>query len=84
MCVCVCAASCSSLYKDHQNICSMFCKDSPHVTVSFHTIHNAIVGSPDSRRGTIMFLHGAPTQSFSYRTVMAQVSLTDHALYTLV
>ncbi|KAF7019123.1 hypothetical protein CFC21_032329 [Triticum aestivum] len=31
-------------------------------------------GSPDSRRGTIMFLHGAPTQSFSYRTVMAQMA----------
>ena len=36
-----------------------------------------IVGSPDARRGTIVFLHGAPTQSFSYRVVMAQVSLIE-------
>ncbi|XP_074312671.1 uncharacterized protein LOC141648104 isoform X2 [Silene latifolia] len=31
-------------------------------------------GSPDSRRGTIVFLHGAPTQSYSYRNVMSQMS----------
>ncbi|WCJ40515.1 alpha/beta-Hydrolases superfamily protein [Euphorbia peplus] len=31
-------------------------------------------GSPKSRRGTIVFLHGAPTQSFSYRVVMSQLS----------
>jgi len=31
-------------------------------------------GSLGARRGTIMFLHGAPTQSFSYRTVMAQMA----------
>ncbi|CAI0423051.1 unnamed protein product [Linum tenue] len=31
-------------------------------------------GSPDTRRGTILFLHGAPTQSFSYRVVMSQMS----------
>ncbi|KAI5660466.1 hypothetical protein M9H77_29259 [Catharanthus roseus] len=31
-------------------------------------------GSPESRRGTIVFLHGAPTQSFSYRNVMSQMS----------
>eukprot|EP00267_Zea_mays_P056850 XP_023156886.1 uncharacterized protein LOC100275250 isoform X1 [Zea mays] len=31
-------------------------------------------GSPDARRGTIVFLHGAPTQSFSYRVVMAQMA----------
>ncbi|KAF4372316.1 hypothetical protein F8388_026989 [Cannabis sativa] len=31
-------------------------------------------GSVDSRRGTIVFLHGAPTQSFSYRNVMSQLS----------
>ncbi|KAL2338168.1 hypothetical protein Fmac_012614 [Flemingia macrophylla] len=31
-------------------------------------------GSADSRRGTIVFLHGAPTQSFSYRVVMSQLS----------
>ncbi|XP_021736676.1 uncharacterized protein LOC110703221 [Chenopodium quinoa] len=31
-------------------------------------------GSPDSRRGTIVFLHGAPTQSYSYRVVMSQMS----------
>jgi len=30
-------------------------------------------GSASSRRGTIVFLHGAPTQSFSYRVVMSQV-----------
>ncbi|XP_025012820.1 uncharacterized protein LOC8282692 isoform X2 [Ricinus communis] len=29
-------------------------------------------GSPKSRRGTIVFLHGAPTQSYSYRVVMSQ------------
>ncbi|GAB2256255.1 hypothetical protein Droror1_Dr00010033 [Drosera rotundifolia] len=31
-------------------------------------------GSPDSRLGTIIFLHGAPTQSYSYRVVMSQMS----------
>lgn len=31
-------------------------------------------GSPESRRGTIVFLHGAPTQSYSYRVVMSQLS----------
>lgn len=31
------------------------------------------LGSSDSRRGTIVFVHGAPTQSYSYRVVMAQV-----------
>jgi pimeloyl-ACP methyl ester carboxylesterase len=31
-------------------------------------------GSAKSRRGTIVFLHGAPTQSFSYRVVMSQLS----------
>lgn len=31
-------------------------------------------GSADSPRGTILFLHGAPTQSYSYRTVMSQMS----------
>lgn len=30
-------------------------------------------GSKESRRGTVVFVHGAPTQSFSYRTVMSQV-----------
>nr|XP_016475970.1 PREDICTED: uncharacterized protein LOC107797586 [Nicotiana tabacum] len=30
-------------------------------------------GSPESRRGTVIFLHGAPTQSYSYRVVMSQV-----------
>ncbi|KAG2575178.1 hypothetical protein PVAP13_7KG417700 [Panicum virgatum] len=33
-------------------------------------------GSRDARRGTIVFLHGAPTQSFSYRVVMAQMLAT--------
>ncbi|KAH1238020.1 Haloalkane dehalogenase [Glycine max] len=31
-------------------------------------------GSANGRRGTIIFLHGAPTQSFSYRVVMSQLS----------
>ncbi|KAF5739072.1 hypothetical protein HS088_TW12G00270 [Tripterygium wilfordii] len=31
-------------------------------------------GSPETRRGTIVFLHGAPTQSYSYRVVMSQMS----------
>ncbi|KAB1218729.1 Haloalkane dehalogenase [Morella rubra] len=31
-------------------------------------------GSARSQRGTIVFLHGAPTQSFSYRVVMSQMS----------
>ncbi|KAL9266271.1 Cis-3-alkyl-4-alkyloxetan-2-one decarboxylase-like protein, partial [Drosera capensis] len=31
-------------------------------------------GSPDSRLRTIIFLHGAPTQSYSYRVVMSQMS----------
>ncbi|KMT00642.1 hypothetical protein BVRB_9g219350 [Beta vulgaris subsp. vulgaris] len=31
-------------------------------------------GSPDRGRGTIVFLHGAPTQSYSYRVVMSQMS----------
>ncbi|KAE9621306.1 hypothetical protein Lal_00023609 [Lupinus albus] len=30
-------------------------------------------GSAESRRGTILFLHGAPTQSFSYRVVMSEL-----------
>lgn len=32
-------------------------------------------GSPESQKGTIVFLHGAPTQSYSYRVVMSQVGL---------
>ncbi|GJN01554.1 hypothetical protein PR202_ga18829 [Eleusine coracana subsp. coracana] len=31
-------------------------------------------GSPDARRGTIVFIHGAPTSSFSYRMVMSQMA----------
>ncbi|KAI6672009.1 hypothetical protein NL676_006894 [Syzygium grande] len=31
-------------------------------------------GSPESGRGTIVFLHGAPTQSYSYRVVMSEMS----------
>lgn len=31
-------------------------------------------GSPNSRRGTIVFIHGAPTQSYSYRVVMSEMS----------
>ncbi|KAJ8452825.1 hypothetical protein Cgig2_014588 [Carnegiea gigantea] len=38
-------------------------------------------GSSKSRRGTIVFLHGAPTQSYSYRVVMSQMS--DDAFYCI-
>ncbi|XP_043719445.1 haloalkane dehalogenase isoform X2 [Telopea speciosissima] len=31
-------------------------------------------GSSESRRGTVIFIHGAPTQSYSYRVVMAQMA----------
>ncbi|XP_070672808.1 uncharacterized protein [Malus domestica] len=31
-------------------------------------------GSAESERGTVVFLHGAPTQSYSYRNVMSQLS----------
>ncbi|XP_057968077.1 uncharacterized protein LOC131157744 [Malania oleifera] len=31
-------------------------------------------GSPDCPRGTVVFLHGAPTQSYSYRVVLSQMS----------
>ncbi|KAK7255211.1 hypothetical protein RIF29_28616 [Crotalaria pallida] len=31
-------------------------------------------GSAESRRGTIVFLHGAPMQSFSFRVVMSQLA----------
>ncbi|KAA0058742.1 haloalkane dehalogenase [Cucumis melo var. makuwa] len=31
-------------------------------------------GSAKSRRGTIVFLHGAPTQSYSYRVVMSELA----------
>ncbi|KAG8043713.1 hypothetical protein GUJ93_ZPchr0458g22790 [Zizania palustris] len=31
-------------------------------------------GSADARRGTVVFIHGAPAQSFSYRMVMAQMA----------
>ncbi|XP_077221872.1 alpha/beta-Hydrolases superfamily protein isoform X1 [Tasmannia lanceolata] len=31
-------------------------------------------GSSESRRGTVVFIHGAPTQSYSYRVVMAQMA----------
>ncbi|KAM7480323.1 hypothetical protein LguiA_028536 [Lonicera macranthoides] len=31
-------------------------------------------GSSDSRHGTVVFLHGAPTQSYSYRVVMSQMA----------
>ncbi|KAL8139377.1 hypothetical protein V2J09_005398 [Rumex salicifolius] len=37
-------------------------------------------GSPDSRRGTVVFLHGAPTQSYSYRVVMSQSSIRFHCI----
>ncbi|KAJ3704714.1 hypothetical protein LUZ61_008419 [Rhynchospora tenuis] len=35
-------------------------------------------GSANSRLGTILFLHGAPTQSFSYREVMSQMSSSGY------
>ncbi|CAO2036733.1 unnamed protein product [Urochloa humidicola] len=38
-------------------------------------------GSPDARRGTIVFLHGAPTQSFSYRVIMAQMADAGYHCY---
>ncbi|XP_042492561.1 uncharacterized protein LOC122072085 isoform X1 [Macadamia integrifolia] len=31
-------------------------------------------GSSESRRGTVIFIHGAPAQSYSYRVVMAQMA----------
>ncbi|KAF6167369.1 hypothetical protein GIB67_020675 [Kingdonia uniflora] len=31
-------------------------------------------GFPGNQRGNIVFLHGAPTQSYSYRVVMAQMA----------
>lgn len=31
-------------------------------------------GSAESRHGTVVFLHGAPTQSYSYRVVMSQMA----------
>ncbi|KAI4329358.1 hypothetical protein L6164_021629 [Bauhinia variegata] len=31
-------------------------------------------GTAGSRRGTVVFLHGAPTQSYSYRVVMSQLA----------
>lgn len=31
-------------------------------------------GSSDNLRGTIVFIHGAPTQSYSYRVVMSQMA----------
>ncbi|XP_075664931.1 uncharacterized protein LOC142634504 isoform X2 [Castanea sativa] len=33
-----------------------------------------MVWSAESRHGTIVFLHGAPTQSYSYRVVMSEMS----------
>jgi pimeloyl-ACP methyl ester carboxylesterase len=35
----------------------------------------AITGPAKSNKGTVIFLHGAPTQSYSYRVVLAQVSI---------
>ncbi|XP_072979933.1 uncharacterized protein [Typha angustifolia] len=31
-------------------------------------------GSSNKQRGTVMFIHGAPTQSYSYRVVMSQMA----------
>ena len=52
----------------------------PCETMIVDWLGTTIAGSPDARRGTVMFIHGAPTQSFSYRTVMAQVSFIDLAV----
>lgn len=30
-------------------------------------------GKSNKKKGTVVFLHGAPTQSYSYRDVLAQV-----------
>ncbi|KAL6651926.1 hypothetical protein ACP70R_010851 [Stipagrostis hirtigluma subsp. patula] len=38
-------------------------------------------GSSDAQRGTIVFIHGAPTQSFSYRTVMSQMADAGYHCY---
>ncbi|KAK6915082.1 Alpha/beta hydrolase fold-1 [Dillenia turbinata] len=38
-------------------------------------------GSPESQRGTVVFLHGAPTQSYSYRVVMSQMA--DYGFHCL-
>ncbi|XP_068478726.1 uncharacterized protein [Phaseolus vulgaris] len=38
-------------------------------------------GSASSRRGTIVFLHGAPTQSYSYRVPMSQVIMLSVMIY---
>ncbi|KAM4100485.1 hypothetical protein ACB094_05G071600 [Castanea mollissima] len=35
-------------------------------------------GSAESRHGTIVFLHGAPTQSYSYRVVMSESGYGFH------
>ncbi|KAK9232304.1 hypothetical protein WN943_022550 [Citrus x changshan-huyou] len=35
---------------------------------------SSVTGSADSRLGTIVFLHGAPSHSYSYRNVMSQMS----------
>ncbi|XP_044334764.1 uncharacterized protein [Triticum aestivum] len=39
------------MFKNHQNTCSMFCKHNPWL-VSYHTVRNTIVGSPDPREMT--------------------------------
>ncbi|GLJ43362.1 hypothetical protein SUGI_0900830 [Cryptomeria japonica] len=38
-------------------------------------------GSSDTKLGTIVFIHGAPTQSFSYRVVMAQMADAGYHCY---
>lgn len=39
-----------------------------------HKYGDTIVGSAGARRGTVVFIHGAPSQSFSYRMVMSQMA----------
>uniref|UniRef100_A0A7I4BA16 AB hydrolase-1 domain-containing protein n=1 Tax=Physcomitrium patens TaxID=3218 RepID=A0A7I4BA16_PHYPA len=38
-------------------------------------------GSRDARNGTVVFLHGAPTQSYSYRVVLEQMAKEGYHCY---
>ncbi|KAI5074595.1 hypothetical protein GOP47_0010556 [Adiantum capillus-veneris] len=38
-------------------------------------------GSPDAKNGTIIFLHGAPTQSYSYRVVLEKMAEAGYHCY---
>jgi pimeloyl-ACP methyl ester carboxylesterase len=41
----------------------------------------AITGPAKSNKGTVIFLHGAPTQSYSYRVVLAQMAKAGYHCY---